>query len=71
MLYSSGPVSVVDSVQTPLTLEGRNGQTFLVIHEANLVDYARMQLAGPRNESRTLRVALAPMADGVKVRGRA
>jgi alpha-glucosidase len=71
MLYSSGPVSLVDSVQTPLTLEGRDGTPFLVIHEANLVDYARMQLAGPRNESRTLRVALAPMADGVKVRGRA
>ncbi len=70
MLYSSSPVSVLDSVQTPLTLETRDGATFLVIHEANLVDYPRMFLAGPRMEGRTLRAALAPLADGVKVRGR-
>jgi alpha-glucosidase len=71
MLYSSGPMSVLDSVQTPLTMETRDGRTFLVIHEANLVDYARMNLAGRRGESRTLRADLAPMADGIKVRGRA
>jgi alpha-glucosidase len=70
MLYSSGPVSVLDSVQTPLTMELRDGRTFMVIHEANLVDYARMFLRGARTESRVLRAALAPMADGVKVRGR-
>jgi alpha-glucosidase len=70
MLYSSGPVSVMDSVQTPLTLETRDGRTFMVIHEADLVDYARMFLRGARTESRVLRAALAPMADGVKVRGR-
>jgi len=38
MLFSSSPVSVIDSVQTPLTLETRDGRTFMVIHEANLVD---------------------------------
>jgi alpha-glucosidase len=70
MLYSSSPVSVMDSVQTPVTLETRDGRTFLVLHEANLVDYARMNLRGARMEDRTLRAALAPMADGVKVRGR-
>jgi alpha-glucosidase len=70
MLYASGPVSVLDSVQTPLTLELQDGRTFMVIHEANLVDYARMFLRGARTESRMLRAALAPMADGVKVRGR-
>ncbi|KPK81267.1 MAG: alpha-glucosidase [Gemmatimonas sp. SM23_52] len=70
MLYSSSPVSVLDSVQTPLTLETRDGSTFIVIHEAHLVDYPRMFLAGPRTESRTLRAALAPHADGVKARGR-
>ena len=69
-LFSSGPVSTLDSVQTPLTMETRDGRTFMVIHEANLVDYARMFLAGPRMEGRTLRAALAPMADGIKVRGR-
>jgi alpha-glucosidase len=70
MLYSSGPVSVLDSVQTPLTLELTDRRTFMVIHEANLVDYARMFLRKERNENRILRAALAPMADGTKVRGR-
>ena len=69
-LYSSGPVSTLDSVQTPLTMETRDHRTYLVIHEANLVDYARMFLRGPRMEGRTLHAALAPMADGIKVRGR-
>ncbi|HEX7023686.1 MAG TPA: glycoside hydrolase family 97 N-terminal domain-containing protein, partial [Gemmatimonadales bacterium] len=68
-LYSSGPVSTLDSVQTPLTMEARDGRTYMVIHEANLVDYARMFLRGPRMEGRTLHAALAPMADGIKVRG--
>ena len=70
MLYASSPMSLLDSVQTPLTMETTDGRTFLVIHEANLVDYARMNLAGQRGESRTLRADLAPMADGIKVRGR-
>jgi len=68
-LFASSPVSHVDTVNTPLTIEMQNG-TRVVIHEANLVDYANMNLAG-RFESRTLRAALAPWADGVKVRGRA
>jgi alpha-glucosidase len=63
-------VSVLDSVQTPLTMELQDGRTFMVIHEANLVDYARMFLRKDRTETRLLRAALAPMADGVKVRGR-
>jgi alpha-glucosidase len=70
MLFSSGPVSRLDSVQTPLTVETTTDHTFIVIHEANLVDYARMFLNGPREQSRTLRAALAPYADGAKVYGR-
>ncbi len=70
MLYSSGPVSVLDSVQTPLTMQTQDGRTFMVIHEAHLVDYARMFLRGTRTESRLLTADLAPMADGIKVRGR-
>jgi alpha-glucosidase len=70
MLYSSGPLSVLDSVQTPLTMEFSDRRTFMVIHEANLVDYARMFLRGKRTESRVLTAALAPMADGTKVSGR-
>ena len=70
MLWSSSPVSRLDSVQTPITTESTDGKTVMVIHEANLVDYPRMFLAGYGLESRTLRAALAPWADGVKVRGR-
>jgi alpha-glucosidase len=71
MLYSVSPMSLLDSVQTPLTMRTARG-TFVVLHEAHLVDYARMNLAGQRHmEDRTLRAALAPLADGVKVRGRA
>jgi len=68
MLYSNSPMSLIDSVQTPLTMQTRSG-TFLVIHEANLVDYARMNLRGGRMENRTLHAALAPWADGSKVKG--
>lgn len=69
MLYSSSPVSVIDSIQTPLTMETRDGKTFIVIHEANLVDYARMNLRGPRMDNRTLRAALAPLSGADKVIG--
>jgi alpha-glucosidase len=71
MLYASGPVSRLDSVQTPLTIEMTDGRTVMVIHEANLVDYARMFLRGNRGEGRVLHADLAPMADGSKVRGHA
>ncbi|HUF13737.1 MAG TPA: glycoside hydrolase family 97 protein [Longimicrobiales bacterium] len=70
MLYSSSRVSLIDSVQTPLTVETQDG-FFVVIHEADLVDYPRMFLASQRGmESRAVSAALAPMADGVKARGR-
>ena len=68
-LYVSTPVSKIDTAHTPLTLELQNGIR-AVIHEADLVDYAGMNLAG-QFERRTLRVTLPPWADGVRVRGRA
>ena len=67
-LYTSGPVSRVDTVQTPLTLQMTDG-TQVVIHEADLEDYAGMYLA--RTDNRTLRSTLAKWADGVAVRGTA
>lgn len=69
MLYASSPISRLDSVQTPLTIESQDG-SFLVVHEAHLANYPRMFLAGPREQNRTLRAALAPHANGVKVYGR-
>ncbi|MBA4070331.1 MAG: alpha-glucosidase [Gemmatimonas sp.] len=68
MLWSSGPISKLDLVQTPLTLVGTGG-LHAVIHEANLVDYAGMALQG-RSESRTLRTSLARWKDGSAVKGR-
>ncbi len=66
-LYASSPLSMIDSVRSPLTMEMQSGPV-VVLHEAHLEDYAAMDLA--RVGERTLRPALAPWADGVKVRGR-
>jgi alpha-glucosidase len=66
LLYSSSPASTLPTVHTPLTMETRDG-VFLVIHEANLVDYAGMNLTGSRD--RRMRVSLTAWADGVKVYG--
>ena len=41
ILYSSSPVSRVDTAHTPFTVQ-MTGGTQVVIHEANLVDYAGM-----------------------------
>ena len=68
MLFSSGPVSKLDTVHTPLTMQTSTGLQ-VVIHEADLVDYAGMYLVG-RSESRTLRPTLPRWGDGVAVRGR-
>ncbi|MCU0626081.1 MAG: glycoside hydrolase family 97 protein [Gemmatimonadaceae bacterium] len=68
MLWSSGPVSKLDTVHTPLTMQMTTG-TQVVIHEADLVDYAGMYLAG-RSEGRTLRASLAKWKDGAAVKGR-
>ena len=70
MLYTAGPVSLLRQVQTPLTMESQDGRTFVVIHEADLVDYARMNLRGSCIECRVLQADLAPMNDGTRVRGR-
>ena len=66
-LHNNSPLSMIDSVHTPLVLETHRG-LHIAIHEAALTDYATMDLA--RIGERTLRPWLQPWADGVKVRGR-
>lgn len=58
------PISQMDTVNTPLTLECADG-TFLALHEANLTDYAKMSLYP--SDSTTLNCYLTPWSTGVKV----
>ncbi len=67
LLYRSSPASTLPEVHTPLTLEMLDGPV-IVIHEADLVDYAGMNLTG--SWERRLAVTLPAWADGTKVRGR-
>ncbi|NJK42755.1 MAG: glycoside hydrolase family 97 protein, partial [Aquincola sp.] len=55
-LFGNSPLSMLDSVHTPLTLTTNTG-LHVVIHEAALIDYAAMDLA--RVGERTLRPWLA------------
>ena len=67
-LFRASPLSTLDTVHTPLTMEMPSG-LHVVIHEADLFDYAGLNIRGGKEQNRTLRVMLAPMHDGVKVRG--
>lgn len=64
-LYSSTPISVIDTVHTPLTMRFKDG-THLSIHEASLENYSSMQIVG--NKSTKLHCDLAPWSNGDKVR---
>jgi len=63
-LYRQIPVSKLDTASTPLTVETDAG--YLAIHEANLTDYAAMNLY-PVNGSTTLKTDLTPWSTGIKV----
>ena len=55
----------VRAVTTPLTMQTDDG-LYLVIHEADLTDYAAMELQ-PRDNN-TLKCDLAPWSDGIRVK---
>jgi alpha-glucosidase len=55
----------VRAVTTPLTMQTDDG-LFLVIHEADLTDYAAMELQPIGNN--TLKCDLAPWSDGIRVK---
>ncbi|MDR0506031.1 MAG: glycoside hydrolase family 97 protein [Dysgonamonadaceae bacterium] len=64
ILWKKNPVNTLDTVVTPLTIETSDGK-YIAIHEANLTDYAKMNLY-PSGES-TLKVDLTPWSNGIKV----
>jgi alpha-glucosidase len=64
-LWKKAPSSNLDTVTTPVTIEMGKGR-FLLLHEANLTDYAKMNLF-PVKGSTTLKVDLTPWSTGVKV----
>lgn len=64
-LYQQSPISKIDTVHTPLTIETKNG-LYLSIHEAALTDFASMTLVTRGNN--VLEADLVPWSDGIKVR---
>ena len=71
-LYTCDPISCKDTVSTPLTIE-MPGNLFRAIHEANLTDYASLNLT-PRSQAdgtQVLTAALTPWQNGVKVYAKA
>lgn len=66
-LYTCAPISQKDTVSTPLTIEV-NPQLYMAIHEANLTDYASLNLTPRNNDGKpVLLSALTPWQNGVKV----
>ena len=68
-LYRASPLSTLDTVHTPLTIEFPSG-VHVVVHEADLEDYGALNLRGGKEQNRTLRPVLALMHDGVAAYGR-
>jgi alpha-glucosidase len=66
-LYRNTPLSGIDSVNTPFTLESADSLC-LSIHEAALVDYPEMRLARSKENPLHLECRLVPWPDGIKAR---
>lgn len=65
-VYTREPISRKDTLSTPVTMEV-NDSLFLTIHEADLTDYASLNLTPREGNPVTLRTALTPWQSGVKV----
>lgn len=65
-LYRDMPISKLDTVSSPLTIEEKDG-LFLAIHEANLTNYASMNLHPVKGRALKLKVFLTPWSTGDKV----
>lgn len=66
-LYRRTPINRMDTVCTPLTLVTKE-DTYLAIHEANLTDYAAMNLVCL--DSARLKCDLTPWSTGIRVIGK-
>lgn len=64
-LFEPKPINELDTVSTPLTIETNEG-LFLALHEANLTDYAAMNIVSD-NKTSKLKVWLTPWSTGEKV----
>lgn len=64
-LYTRKAVSAIDTATTPLTIEADKG-LFLTLHEANLTEWAGMNLT-PQSGSNNLKVDLTAWSTGEKV----
>ena len=64
MLWKKLPISMLDTVTTPVTIETSDGK-YILLHEASLVNYAKMNLY-PKSGA-TLKSDLTPWSTGIKV----
>ena len=64
-IYDKKPISQLDTVATPITVETKDG-LFLAVHEANLTDYAAINFT-PENHTTKLKAYLTPWSTGEKV----
>lgn len=64
LLFRKTLISELDTVCTPLTVETAGGN-YIAIHEANLTDYAAMNVYP--TEGATLKTDLTPWSNGIKV----
>ncbi len=65
-LYRKLPLSKLDTVATPLTIETESGK-FLALHEANLTDYAALNLRPTEKGTPKLKAHLTPWSNGDRV----
>lgn len=64
-LYGTSPISRLDTVCAPLTMKIKD-DLYLAVHEANLTDYASMNLTPVKGSTR-LHTYLTPLSTGEKV----
>jgi Glycoside hydrolase 97/Glycosyl-hydrolase 97 N-terminal/Glycosyl-hydrolase 97 C-terminal, oligomerisation len=69
-LWRRTAISAMDAAATPVTIDAGDAG-YATLHEADLIDYAAMNVAPGEAAAPTLTSALVALPDGVKVRGTA